>query len=994
MADRCSGRYGSLRESREESIPFSSPTHDPFDYPPVPIRLRWFGWNRVASILLAMGMLLPRSLPAQSRLVRRIDAADGLVTGGVRSLAQDSVGFLWFGTVGGLHRWDGNRLVHWAPGQLRGWINQIVACPDGRLFALEEPGRLWRITTDSAVAVPPPIDHVETGPVTFGCDATGHLWLANWDRVWWRNESADWVEVLAGAMRGQLVEILVDASLDGAWLGTHDAVWQVDTAGQARSVTPIPRAAALSISARGDTLVLSRSGVLWRVAGSSPIRMYQLPGRGIGLVRRGPAVFASHDRFLVRVGASEAPLVVGPAEIPEGAGPLLLDREGSLWLATPNGVLQFSEPETLLWTGQHGLPSAFTRYLARQDERVWVTTWQGTGYVERSPQGWQATTVQRWHSISSLAVDGQGTLWIATSSGVVEIRRDDAVVTHRWDMPTVHFQSEPLAEGGVLMATNRGLLTLRSSDGGVAPAKFVQTPLGGELIRVKRMRSGVVWLTGGEQVCHTDAPVATWEAVSWVCAEVPGAVELRGIAELPDGRVWLASSRTGVQARHGGTWVPLAGNAVLPSRAVLGLEPAPSGGVWIYGHGMALRVRPDSTIPEGWEVLESVTAWQGVPANVFSDLLEEADGTLWLATGLGVARVPAAARTIPELAPRVALVEARVDADLVSPDSEPVLPFRHHQLEVRFAAMSYRAPSLLRYQVRLLPDESWSDVRGEPVFRWIDLPRGEYRAEVRASLDGRIWSTETGSFAFSVRGPWYLEPWSLLLGIALLLGTVGAAYRVRVRGLLEMERQRTRIAMDLHDELGSGLGGVGILAGVLAEGTPDDPERRRLARQVMAISEELGTALSDIVWSLDPREGTLGELGSRLREHGTRLFAGGATRFRVDFPDPWPLIHLSATVRRSLLLVGLEAMHNVSRHASAADVSVVLRLTDTRLELVVEDDGAGLPNGGDTPPAGGRGLSSMARRATEVGARVDILPRAGGGTVVRLIVPRRSLADP
>ncbi len=932
------------------------------------------------------------ALPAQSRLVRRIDAADGLLTGGVRSLAQDSVGFLWLGTVGGLHRWDGNRLVHWAPRQLRGWVNQIVACPDGRLFALEEPGRVWRITTDSAAAVPPPVDHVETGPVTFGCDATSHLWLANWDRVWRRTTTAGWTEMLPGAMRGQMVEVLSDPTQDGAWLGTRGAVWHVDPDGTGRVVAQVPRAAVVSAAAEGDTLILARAGALWRVAGDSLTQVYQVPGRGIGLVRRGASVYASHDRFLVRVGASDPPIVVGPDEIPEGGGPLLLDREGSLWLATPNGVLQFSEPETLLWTGRHGLPSAYTRYLARQDERVWVTTWQGTGFVERSGRGWRAATADQWPSSSGLAVDGQGTLWISTSTGVHEVRKGRAVATHRWDRPTMHAQSEPLPAGGIWMATNRGLVTLRSSDDGVGPGNVVQTPIGDALLRVKRMRSGVVWLAGGERVCHTGAPVDGWQSVEWICEDVPGAVELRGIAELPDGGVWLASSRSGVHARRGGAWVPLPGNSELPSRSVLGLEPAPSGGIWIYGHGLALRVRPDSTRPEGWEVLESVTAWQGVPANVFSDLLEEADGTLWLATAFGLARVPAAARTISNLAPRVALVEARVDADLISPDSEPVLPFRHHRLEVRFAAMSYRAPSLLRYQVRLLPAETWTDVGGEPSFRWIDLPRGDYRAEVRASLDGRLWSTETGSFAFSVRGPWYLEPWNLLLGAVLIFGAAGAAYRARVGILLDMERQRTRIAMDLHDELGSGLGGVGILAGVLAEGTPDEPERRRLARQVMRISEELGTALSDIVWSLDPRDGTLSELGSRLREHGTRLFARGEARFRIDFPEPWPLLRLNSTVRRSLLLVGLEALHNVSRHASASEVSLALRLTDEQLDLVVEDNGGGLANGGNPPSTAGRGMTSMARRATEAGGRIHIAPRAGGGTIVRFVVPRPTLS--
>ncbi len=935
---------------------------------------------------------VPRGLEAQTRLVERIGAAQGLLAGAVRSLAEDSSGFLWFGSVGGLHRWDGVQLRRWAPDEIRGWVNFLVTCPNGRLFAVEEPGRLWEVEEGGVERVAPPTTDLATGPVTIACDAANRLWVANWERVWRRDPRNGWTEVLPGKLLGEIPEVLRDETLDGVWLHTRSALWLVDSAGHGRIVARIHRPVAVVRSSAGDTLVLSRAGSLWRLHGGTPVEVYHLRARGIDLVRRGRAVYAAYDRYLVRVADGTRPMVAGPDEIAEGAGPLLVDHEGSLWIGTVNGVLHFPEPETLLWTDRHGLPSAYALHLARAGDRMWVTTWQGTGYVDGTGGAWRAATAPQWFSATPMVVDSRGVLWMATPAALIELRNGRLLARHPWH-GIAHHESILAPGGGVWVGSEQGIATVRPGAGGVDDSDLVPSPTGGPVMRLLRTRAGVVWVVGRTNVCHSDGPFATWDAARWRCEEVPGAVELSGIVELADETVWLSSSRTGVYARSARGWAPLPGNRDLPSRAVLGLEPSPSGGVWVYGHGMALRVQPDRSLPAGWRVLESVTAWQGVPVNQFADVLEEHDGTLWLATGLGVARVPAAARSIPATPPRVALVEARVDTTVVSTAATPDLPFRHHQVEVRFAALSYRAPALLRYQVRLYPSTVWTDVRGEPTFRWIDLGRGHYRAEVRASLNGIDWSPHPAAFVFSVRGPWYLTPHVLALAAAVLLAAAILTYRARVRVLLQMERQRARVAMDLHDELGSGLGAIGILGGVLAEGRADPAKRVRLAREVMAISQELGTGLSDIVWSLDPREGTLAELASRLREHGTRLFSGGATTFQVRFPEAWPALSLGARARRSLLLVGLEALHNVARHAGAARVTLTIAVSADEVALTVEDDGAGVPRP-EAHTGDGRGLASMARRAADIGAILEVAPRPQRGTRVHLTVPRRALARP
>jgi signal transduction histidine kinase len=274
--------------------------------------------------------------------------------------------------------------------------------------------------------------------------------------------------------------------------------------------------------------------------------------------------------------------------------------------------------------------------------------------------------------------------------------------------------------------------------------------------------------------------------------------------------------------------------------------------------------------------------------------------------------------------------------------------------------------------------------------RWIDLPSGRYRAEVRASLDGLAWSAAPASFAVTVRAPWYLDPRIWALTAVAALAAAFLAQRARHLVALRLERQRTQIALDLHDEMGSGLGSIGILSGVLGGPDVTADEARRLATKIAEISGELGASLSDIVWSLRPRAGTLEEVAARLAEHGRRLFAGNGRRFETRLPDRWPDVPLNPASVRAVLLIGLEALHNAARHAAARQVTLAVAERRDGWDLIVEDDGRGLAQNGEEGGGGsGLGLDSMRRRAAEIGATIAWEGREGGGTRVTLRMTMR-----
>jgi signal transduction histidine kinase/ligand-binding sensor domain-containing protein len=929
---------------------------------------------------------------AQDRLHRVLGEDQGLAAPPVWALAQDSTGFLWIGAEGGLYRYDGTEVVRWAPATVEDPVDGVTVSGDGRIAIRDRRGRVFEVTPQGAHALPPlPIAGRPDAFNSSAYDSQGRLWVLRAGTVVYLDPGDGWRALPRQALEGDRVRRLRSSANGGVDIATDGGVWRVTPGGQPRRVFSGPPVLDLRWARDGRLLLLTAGeetgthGLLEVVDGRA--RELLSPGavpygRPVSLTERNGTVWISFDRFLVAVRPGRRPEVLTQASGIESGGPLLVDREGSLWLGTYAGLLQFPEPDTRLWGEREGLRSRHARFLARTGNTIWVSTWAGLSYLRQDPDGWAGRPVP-WWSRSRLCTDGRGAVWLGADDGLVEVR--DTAAT-RWPGPPVGgmYGCTAAPDGGVWIGTAAGL---RYADPERRSIRDIPAPPGlapGEPLAAALHDShDRLWAGTRDAICR--APVTrllAGEVGAWHCDRLPDLGFLPRMAELPGGTIWAA--RGDLFAFRDEWWEPLPMDG-LTTRTAFGLVPSPRGGVWVTGHGILERVRESRD--GGWETVERLTPWHGLQTGGGQDLLEEEDGTVWIASSRGVNQVPAAVRFAEPDIPPVALVEARAGDRPVQPGEALRLPHSRSGVELRFAALSYRDPSRLRHQVRLGPDDAWSESMGRPSFRWVGLAPGRYQVEYRASLDGLNWSTEPLRFAFEVRPPWYRTSWFMALGLAVAAGLGWIAYRARVAYLLGLERQRTRIAMDLHDQVGSGLASVGILSGVLAADSVPADERRAMAAEIASAAEELGSALSDIVWSLDPGVATLEELAARLAEHGERLCPNGAPAFSARFPARWPPRPLDASLRTGLLLIGLEALHNAVRHSAARTVTLsILPARHRGWRLTVADDGIGfVPDRDIAAGTGNRhGLRGMHRRAAEIGADLQIQARPGHGTAVHL----------
>jgi signal transduction histidine kinase len=445
----------------------------------------------------------------------------------------------------------------------------------------------------------------------------------------------------------------------------------------------------------------------------------------------------------------------------------------------------------------------------------------------------------------------------------------------------------------------------------------------------------------------------------------------------------MATAGGGVLRREDAGWETIPASLRLATVDFVGLRRSPSGGIWVVTSNVTRRVDDRPDLAEGWKVLEEITGWHGVPEVGREDVLELEDGTLWITTGFGPARLPAGARQPLGVPSRVELAEMIVDGSHIAPEGLLRLPYHRNRLELHFSALSYRDPGLLRYRIRTGRDEGWSEPVRSPFIRFADLAPGAYRVEVAASLDSVRWSEAPAVLDLVVGRPWYRQGWFVALAALCLAAGIYAIHRARVESLLRLERQRERIARDLHDEMGSALGSVGILAELASGDRLDESRRRAVSGQIAETVSELGATLDDIVWSLAHGARKVDSLAAELASRGRRLIPDGTSAFRTRFPRTWPEASLSPAVFRNVLRIAVEALHNAARHSGARSVSLALEPIGRRWRLRVEDDGNGLP--ADPAEAGtGLGLAGMRRRAEEIGAEITWESPPGGGTAVTL----------
>jgi signal transduction histidine kinase/ligand-binding sensor domain-containing protein len=483
-----------------------------------------------------------------------------------------------------------------------------------------------------------------------------------------------------------------------------------------------------------------------------------------------------------------------------------------------------------------------------------------------------------------------------------------------------------------------------------------------------------------------------------------------------EGVLWVATSG-GLARFHGGKWTTYSKKEGLASNGLGYLLEDGHGHLWVGSNAGLMRLKK--------EELNALVGTNGAPVScrVYGEpdglpatectsgsepgALRSGDGTLWFPTIQGLASLNPRRLNLNTNPPPVVIESVAVAGKEQTPDTlrsapphEITIPPGKEGLVIRYASLSLAAPEKGRFKYQLEGYETTPIERpgNDREAHYNKLPPGTYGFKVTACNEDDVWSKEWTTLSIRVLPPFWRTWWFLSLTTLCLLGMiVGSVHYVSTQRLQRqlaalrqkeaLEKERARIARDIHDQVGASLTQVSLL-GELVESDKDHPEEVAAhARQIEQTALETTRALDEIVWTVNPSNDTLDGLITYVCKYAQEYLAVAGLRYRLEAPPQLPATPVSPELRHNVFLASKESITNVVRHAQATAVVVRLHLEAARFTLEIQDNGRGLA-GLDPKAAQTRnGLRNMRKRMEDIGGSFAISPAPDGGTLVRLDAP-------
>ncbi len=1008
--------------------------------------LRFFCAGICAVYLILIGGLIQSAraldadndIPSANKwLIRTWQTDEGLPDNDVTGVAQTIDGHLWVATLGGLMRFDGEHFEEFSTTHVPKVPNRVVLtmCLDrrGRLWLVMDRGVVIRVSgttarvfdaTDgfsyirgTAVAEDKDggawficgneicriqEDKVERfgakdglpagGSINLATDRQGQLWFACGSKVG-MFRAGRW-QVLCNVDSRPVH--LTAARSGGMWICTATQVLKYIEAGEPQELAKLPEQTTVQV------MLEDHMGALW--IGTEASGLLRVEGNEVEHVtvshpdisaltedREGNLWVGTGGGGLDLVRSRAMGLIGTKAGLPfESVRSVCQDKDGWVWVALQNGSLaRGRDNEWKPFSSADGWPGGnATCVTAGREGGVWI------GTRDRGLQRWQSGKFQEWgqqegfggRNVRSLLQAANGDMWIATDSPSRLWLFKDAQF-HRLQLPAGVHPIRALIEG------SEGAVWAGTSDG-----------------QVLRIRGNTVTNELSDQKGHP--------------------YSVRCLYTTADGSLWIGYAGSGVGRWRNGQYSRVTTAEGLYDNYVSQMLSDNQGGLWLTGnHGLfRVQLQELANVTEGRNTRLRSIAYgrtEGLPS--LQPVYENSptawrgkDGQLWFSTRKGVLNIqPNKIRDNP-IPPTVFVKEVKMDdrvvalydshsplrapdesklVDLHVPGEQLQLPPRHTKIEIGFAALSFNSPENVQFRYHLKGfDTEWVEAGTERSVKYPRLPAGAYEFEVTACNEAGVWSSDGFRFPFTVY-PFYWQTWwfrvsMLAVFTASMIGMVRYVSFRRLRRKLdhlerqaELQNERTRIARDMHDEVGSKLSRLSLLSEMASHKAESSSTGQTEAAEISETARDTIRSFEEIVWAVNPKNDTLANLMHYLCRFAEDFFEGSEVHCAFDLPDKIPDLELQTELRHHIFLAAKEAVNNVFKHAHARRVCIRLKPTGAGFDIEIEDDGKGFAGVDPAQRAGtGNGFENMKERMRLAGGRFEVHTQPGRGTRVTLQV--------
>jgi len=289
-----------------------------------------------------------------------------------------------------------------------------------------------------------------------------------------------------------------------------------------------------------------------------------------------------------------------------------------------------------------------------------------------------------------------------------------------------------------------------------------------------------------------------------------------------------------------------------------------------------------------------------------------------------------------------------------------------------FSLTDYFSPKSNQFQYQLQGwNERWELLGNKNTVRFNALPSGKYTFRVRAKNTNGLWAANELALPIIVQQVYYRSWWFLILVALALFAVVYLLFRFRLHQLLKMQQLRTRIASDLHDEVGSLLTQITVRTELIKSGMLSNSDQLDAVNHIATTSRAATSSMSDVLWTIDARNDRLGNLVDRMREHAEELLDPAGINFSFQNVNLPLAQNTDLEFRQNTFLLFKEAINNIVKHSAASEVLIEL-LNDRKFTMRITNDGIS-PTEAANRKKDGQGLRNMKMRAERLGGTLDIV---------------------
>ncbi|MGC3956956.1 MAG: two-component regulator propeller domain-containing protein [Verrucomicrobiota bacterium] len=990
----------------------------------------------------------PMRLPLQKPTVRRWVKEDGLPPGPVSAILQTSDGYLWIGTSSGLVRFD---CVRFQPMPLAAekaatiGVNALCEDSQGRLWVGTQEqgvfcfanGVMKKWNADAALT--------NLSITSIAEDKDGNLWVGAAAGLFCIGKDKVTHFAKTNGLSGDFVLSVHAARSGSVWVTTPEGMcqfksgtfqpleFQSESLGRSPEPIGVYEDSKGNIWAFGDTyLVNLRDGNrfnYFRGGDTSLLRIWSLSeGRDgqlwIGTSGQGLYAF-SGGRFF--------PFSLRSSGLSSDVRAVYEDRAGNLWLGTHSGeLLRLHLDNKRLLDQENGLPPRLASAVAiAADGVVWAGYEQGgifSGSRDRFEPVPNRNGLDAQNLVASLCVAPDGAVWVGTL-GMGLYRLKDRVATRYTTATGLSDDAVTAlavdAEGAIWAATRAGSLH-RFSTNALESFGTAEGLKRGAITALLSGRTNRLWV-GTEQ-----GAVLRQDTNGFYDALAGGralAGPITALCEDFKQRLWIGTANGGLHCLDGSglnSWDVQSG---LPDNHVLALTTDDGGNVWLETSRGIYRITRISieqlnrTAPAPQLVLEHDASMFSTPTLGWPRVAKAANGHLWFATPRGLAAVDPhivdnKVQNLRVLIESVIVNGAALPATLLAsaagvvgsmsnaiPPKSLRLPSNLQSLEFQFTVLELKSPEAASFQHRLVGYEAdWVDNGRERAVHYAQLPYGRYEFQVRATNPDGTWNPAFARLVFDFPAPFWKTKTALVLFsvavVGLLVGIVRLVSHRRLRRRLAvlqqqqaMEKERMRIAQDLHDDLGSKLARMSFLSELALRKDPAEPNLVSISEN----SRNLLQTMDEIVWAVNPHNDALENLVAYLSQYAEEYLRKTTVDLELVLTGEISELPISAEVRHNVFLAFEEALANALKHSGATKVRVEIGFHNAILKILVHDNGRGFQSTSsgerqnDAGKSGGKdGLVNMRKRLASIGGECEISSSSDEGTRVGFTLPIHS----